>query len=399
MDFDRFHRDELPRRIAAGNGALVAADLRGQPSLALKLTGGASYTYAATPTTVEVRAGDERAHTVVELDAAAWADFVGEIRSVPGLLYAGMLQVPRGDTGVLFRWEPALRTLYYGRPLFDPAALELRDRRGRRLDLATTFTLESPRDDVRHFLAEAGFVVVRGVFSVAEVAALVGEVERLRAAARPGDRRSWWARNAAGEQRLCRLTYTSLQSARIAALNDDARVRGLVAAFHDDFVPAPDRLDGIAAILKNPGIVDGLSDLPWHIDCGMGGHPLMCPVLQVSVLLDAASPATGTLKFLAGSHRFATPVPGADESGLPVVTVHAEAGDCVLHLSDTMHAAPAPTGAARLRRSLVTSFYRPAVLALMPPGKAFNDVLLSRADGHVESLQVIRDALAGAAGH
>lgn len=118
----------------------------------------------------------------------------------------------------------------------------------------------------------------------------------------------------------------------------------------------------------------------------MGGHPTLCPVLQISVLLDAASPDTGTLKFLAGSHRFVTRVPG-DEHALPIVTVEAAPGDCVLHLSDTMHAAPPPRGAARYRRSLVASFYRPSVLDVVPPGKAFNDVLLSRDDGHVEDLR------------
>ena len=76
------------------------------------------------------------------------------------------------------------------------------------------------------------------------------------------------------------------------------------------------------------------------------------------------------------------------------MTVHARRGDCILHLSDTMHAAPPPLGAGRYRRSLVTSFYRPAVFDLVPPGHGFNDVLLARADGHVENLRTKADALA-----
>jgi len=393
LDFEPFHRHELPRRLAAGHGALAAGDLTGQPALGWRLAGGGAYTYVPRAGGVEIVAGEAAADTVVVLDAGAWRDFVGELRSVPALLYAGALAVPRGDVRVLFRWEPALRALYHGRPLFDPARLDLRGRDGRPLDLDASFARDAAPEEVAHVLGEAGFAVVRGVLAPAEIAALSAEVERLCAAARPGDRASWWARTAAGAQVLCRVTYAGLKSAAIAALNDDPRLRVLVAAFRADLRPAPDRLDGIAAILKHPGVVDGLADLPWHVDCGMGGHPLMCPVVQVSVLLDEASPATGTLEFLAGSHRYAAHAPGAERDGLPIATVHGAAGDCVLHLSDTMHAAPPPRGAGRYRRSLVTSFYRPEVLAAVPPGTAFNDVLLARPDGHVDDLQTRADAI------
>jgi hypothetical protein len=393
LDFDRFHREELPRRLAAGNGALAAHDLAGQPALGFRLRSGNAYTYAPRADGVAILAGDDAAHTVVTLDAAAWRDFVSETRTVPSLLYGGQLEVPRGAVDVLFRWETPLRALYFGRPLFDPAALALRDRAGRPLDLGATFTLASPRDELVHFLAEAGFCVVRAAFTPAEIARFSDEADRLCAAARQGDRRSWWARNAAGEQVLCRVTYASLGSEVIASLNDDPRVRALAAAYRDDLRPAPDRLDGIAVILKHPAIVDGLADLPWHVDCGMGGHPLMCPVLQVSLLLDDATPATGTLEFLTGSHRFAARAPRPDERDLPIVSVDARRGDVILHLSDTMHAAPPPRGAERYRRSLVTSFYRPAVFDLIPVGKGFNDVLLARADGHVENLRTRADEL------
>ena len=46
VDFDRFHAEELPRRIAAGHGALAAPDLPGVAPLAFRLPGGAAWTYA-----------------------------------------------------------------------------------------------------------------------------------------------------------------------------------------------------------------------------------------------------------------------------------------------------------------------------------------------------------------
>jgi len=385
-DFDHFHDVELPRRLRTAPGLQAAGDVCQQPSLAFRLRDGRAYTYTPGSPTITIASGERAAHTVVELDAAAWADFATERRSIPSLLYGKMLVIARGDANVLFGWEPALRALLQERPIYDVSTLDLRDENGAPLNLAKTFTGASAPAAVARFVSEAGFAVVRGVFSSEEIATLAGEADRLAAAARQGDRRSWWARNGDGEQILCRVTYTPLMSEAIAALIDDSRLRNLARAFAPDYVPAPDRLDGVALIIKNPNVVDGLSDLPWHIDCGMGGHPALCPVLQITVVLDAASEDTGTLKFLAGSHRFVTRMP-ADESALPVVTVAAEPGDCVLHLSDTMHAAPPPRGAARYRRSLVTSFYRPSVLDVVPPGQGFNDVLLSREDGHVENLR------------
>ena len=58
LDFHRFHREELPRRLRAGNGALAARDARRLGSLAFRLPDGAAYTYlpAATTTSTSCRA-------------------------------------------------------------------------------------------------------------------------------------------------------------------------------------------------------------------------------------------------------------------------------------------------------------------------------------------------------
>ena len=49
-----------------------------------------------------------------------------------------------------------------------------------------------------HFLRTAGYLFVRGVFAPDEVAALLAEAEALRGEATPGDKLSWWAKDAAG---------------------------------------------------------------------------------------------------------------------------------------------------------------------------------------------------------
>ena len=44
-------------------------------------------------------------------------------------------------------------------------------------------------------------------------------------------------------------------------------------------------------MITNPGATEGLSDLPWHVDCGLGGHPVLCPTVNLGIQLDAANAA------------------------------------------------------------------------------------------------------------
>src|SRR5262249_57895615 len=89
----------------------------------------------------------------------------------------------------------------------------------------------------------------------------------------------------------------------IAALSDDPRVVRLGALLGGGLLPLVDRSDAHSLVIKNPGVVEGLSDLPWHRDCGLGGHPFTCPSVQVGIQLDAASAASGRLHFVPGSWR------------------------------------------------------------------------------------------------
>ena len=68
--FHRFHREELPRRIAAGNGALAWADLQHLGTLGLHTPAG-TYTYVPVDGSVAVVEGDDRADTVIDLNLKA----------------------------------------------------------------------------------------------------------------------------------------------------------------------------------------------------------------------------------------------------------------------------------------------------------------------------------------
>jgi hypothetical protein len=192
IDFDRFHSDELPRRIAGGNGKLAAADLEGVGPLAFRVLDGRAFTYVPTAGSVEIRAGDADARTVVSLTRDDFSDFVNELRTCFGLLYAGRVEIERGDFAWLERWEPALRALYDARPIVDPATMDLPS------DLTRSYTLDDSDADLAEFLSAAGFLHVRGVLGADELAALDADVERGRAAARPDDGRSWWATRPTG---------------------------------------------------------------------------------------------------------------------------------------------------------------------------------------------------------
>lgn len=377
LDFDRFHGETLPRLVRA-NGRLAGRAAQVTGPLAFRLPDGRAYTYGIGGDGVQVGPGDEDARTVVALTEAAWSDFVNEARTCFGLLYAGLVSFPRGDFDALDRWEPALRGLFAGRPPYDPDAVS-------DLDLARSFLIDEA-DEAGEFLRRAGFVHVRGVFDEEEVAVVGAEVERMRRAARPTDGRSWWAKDSTGSDVCCRLIYASLSSGVLGAFVDDERLSRLAALGGVDVQPAPDRLDGVSVVLKNPAIVEGLSDLPWHRDCGLGGHPVLCPTLLIGVQLDAANAGSGQLSYLAGSHRTTGAPPAPGDRSLPVVGIDAGPGDVTIHFGHVLHVAPPPESSGAGRRTMYIGYSNPAAFDAVPAGRGYNDVLFTGLDdGHVLS--------------
>jgi hypothetical protein len=386
VEFGAFHREELPRRLAAGHGALAAEDdLAAIGALAFRMPSGEAFTYRPRPGGVDVVAGDRDAQTVIELAPELWQDLVHDLESAPGLLYAGKARCAKGDAMRFVRWEPGLRAMYHGRPVFRPERVDLRDRAGRPLDPARGFTLADDRAEMAHFLRTAGYLLVKGVFSGEETRRMQRHADALEAEAYQGDKRSWWGRNAAGDDVLCRVTRCGAVD-DLRALFGDPRIAGLAALSHEKLDPREDDGDGISVLIKNPAMTEGLSDLPWHRDCGMGGHASMCPVLIFSIYLAPSRPETGELRMLPGSHEASLGFFEATDPRAPRgVSLVADPGDVTLHYGDIMHAAPPPTGSGPFRRCVLLSFARPDAYNHRGE-RSYNDVLLSRDDGQVEHL-------------
>jgi hypothetical protein len=391
IDFEQFHEVELPERLAAGNGAMAAAALQGASPIAFQLADGRSYTYAPSPDGLDITPGSEGARTVVQLAHEDWCDFVWELRSCFALLYGDRVEIIRGTFGHLARWEPGLRAAFDGQPIYDlddpPPVL---DSRGNPLDLERAFTIDDDEAVLRDFLDRAGFLHLRGVLAAHEIQAIITDVETAVADARPDDERSWWT-TVDGEEVCNRVNYLNDRSAVIAGIGHDPRFERISRLGGADLREAPDRLDGNGVVIKVPGASTGLADLPWHRDCGMGGHPVKCPMLNVGIQLDAASASSGQLQMIAGSHLGTSRLPGDEEARhLPVVALTTEPGDVTVHFGHTLHAAPPPTGAAAGRRALYLSYVPPLTFEVVGPGQGYNDVLFTRDAGRVRHIDEIR---------
>jgi hypothetical protein len=172
----------------------------------------------------------------------------------------------------------------------------------------------------------------------------------------------------------------------LAGAHEDPRLQRIASWTDEPLRPFPDRLDGHSVVMKNSAVVSGLSDLPWHRDCGMGGHPVLCPSLNIGIQLDRADAENGQLWYLAGSHRHTNRISEVDRHpDWPVVRIEADPGDVTVHYAHVLHVAPPPTGADAQRRTLYVGFNNPAVGDVVPAGKGYNDVVFSQGDGRVRA--------------
>ncbi len=209
-----------------------------------------------------------------------------------------------------------------------------------------------------HFLAEAGFLHLTNVFTAAEMAEVSADMDAALPQYRPDDGRSWWATTATGEERAVRLQWFHERSPLTAALLEDDRLLR-VARLTSDGHQHRSAENKIEALVKPIGVVQGISDLPWHKDCSLGRHSYRCCSLTVGISVTGADDRSGQLAVVAGSHR-ALVQPAFFRAcwGLPEVPLPTEVGDITVHCSCTLHKSHPPVD--RERRVMYTDFTLPA---------------------------------------
>jgi hypothetical protein len=374
--FGEWHLVRLPALITR-HGHLVVDDLRGVEPLAFRVDDGTSYTWIATDDGVRIVEGDATAATVVELSASTFSEFLHELLTASGAVRTGRARVARGTLEGWQRWEPAIQSVCSGREVYGVAVWQtLVDVDGSPLDLHRRFRVDDDVDEMRHFLTTAGYLHVEAVFTQPEIDRYRVEVEQVRAATTPGDPYSWWSINAAGDEVVTRINYLGRHSSLLQELSNEPRLAHYARLANPDVLVCDDRLDGPMVFIKNANVVQGNGDLGWHVDDGIGGHPVMCPLIQAGIQLDRADAANGQLLVLAGSHRYTKHwIAWGDERDLPAVAFDTEPGDLTIHYGDTMHTTPPPTADDAGRRALYYKFAEPKTFEWIPSACHYNDAL------------------------
>jgi hypothetical protein len=374
--FADWHRTELAALVGR-HGDLVVDDLHGADPLAFRLSDGTAFTWIAADDGVRVIEGDVQAATVVELSERTFSEFVHELLTATGALRTGRARMTRGELAGWQRWEPAIRSLCSGRQIYSAGVWQtLVDSDGVPLDLFRRFHVDDDLAEMRQFLTTAGYLHIEAVFSQEEIEQYRAEVELARAQTTPGDPYSWWSINAVGDEVVTRINYLGRHSSLLQELSHDARLARFARLANVDARVCDDRLDGPMVFIKNANVVEGNGDLGWHVDDGIGGHPVMCPLIQAGIQLDHANAANGQLLVLAGSHRYAKHwISWGEERDLPVVAFDTAPGDLTIHYGDTMHTTPAPTANDAGRRALYYKFAEPKTFRWIPPACHYNDAL------------------------
>jgi hypothetical protein len=206
-----------------------------------------------------------------------------------------------------------------------------------------------------HFLAEAGFLHVAGMFTVEEMAEVSAELDEAIAAADRDDGASWWARTTSDEWYASRILGFNQKSPTLRTLLQSDRFTALGRLTDDEYVQRdPLHGDSAEGLLKKVGVVEGISDVSWHKDCSMGGHSRHCCGMTVGISVTGAQRHNGELGVVPGSHRANIAVLGVEGLDLPRLPLPTQTGDITIHCSCTLHMSRPPESAER--RVVYTGF-------------------------------------------
>ena len=303
---------------------------------------------------VRVASGPAPEGATVRLTTEQLSELASDQATFMGFFTWGTLDQPAGRLEHLLDWWLVLRAALDARPVYTPGSVSFRALDGGALDLNRSFRLDDDPAEMQHFLEEAGFLHLEAVFDEAEMQRVNREMDQHAGAYAPDDGQSWWAKTADGTQRLVRQQMFEQHSEAARELLDDDRLLRIGEIPGDAHEPR----NSCQALVKPIGVVEGISDVPWHKDCSLGRHSYDCSGMTVGVSVTGADATSGQLRVTAGSHRgLVWPAFSRKGTGLPEVDLATETGDVTVHLSCTLHMSQPPV--TRERRVLYTGFALP----------------------------------------
>jgi hypothetical protein len=363
LDPARFFGDDLPAALdAAGPLLAEALGVLRLPPLVIDVDG-VSWTLQVDGPGVAVRGGtdggtnpgDDAMH--LRLDVSQLADLVTDQVTPMGWFSGGALAL-EGRLERLLDWWLVLRGALDGVAPHVAGPMAFEDADGAPLELTRRFEWDDADADMDRFLGQAGFLHVGGVFTEDEMAAVSADMDRAAPTYSPGDGRSWWARTDDGVDRLVRMQGFDTMSDTAASLVADGRLARLGALTGDGHQWGGMESNALEALVKPIGVVQGISDVPWHKDCSLGRHSYECCSLTVGISVTGADANSGQLRVVAGSHRaLVWPAFLRRDNPLPVLDLPTSTGDVTVHLSCTLHMAQPPVESER--RVMYTGFRLP----------------------------------------
>jgi hypothetical protein len=333
----------------AGRGATY----KDAPSLGL-VVDGRGLTLGVRDGVMVASSGIDDAGVVAEMAADALSDLVQDVQSTMGLAMTSRVQLTAGNINEWIGWEPILRALFDGRKVHETGDVTFLDRDGGHLDLDRSFTIDDDHEEIGHFLTEAGFLHIENVFDADEMARVAADIDHWIEKATPDDGESWWATDEDGVDQAVRVLFFYEKSEALRELVESDRYQWLAGLTGDGH----QHKGGAEGLVKPLGIVKGLSDLPWHKDCGQGRHSYMCNSMTCGISVTGADRVSGALGVIPGSHRANTMATGRDPMlDLAPRMLETETGDVTVHCSDTLHRAHPPV--ERPRKVVYSGFGLP----------------------------------------
>ncbi len=398
-DREQLHRDQIfdeliPEALSshagiAGRGVLY----KSLPPLSLSVDGRSLRLYVEEGV-LRSAEGGVTGDAVATLGAEALSDLVQDWVTTMGLAMNSRVKMIEGGFGEWIGWEPVFRSLFDGRPVHEAGAIRLVDQRGGALDLNRSFEIDDDPREMAHFLEEAGFLHLQSIFTEEEMAEVAADLDRSIESARPDDGASWWAGDSQGVQQAVRVLFFHEKSDTLMELLRDKRLQWLSGLTGDHLSGGTDGGGwmGAEGLVKPLDIQSGLSDLPWHKDCGQGRHSYYCNGLSIGISVTGADEQSGALGIVPGSHRANVQTAGKDESlDIPAIKLVTQTGDLTVHCSDTLHRAHRPT--ERPRKVVYTGFKQPLL-----SGDAIPEVSEEQQRADRARLTNVQDRIAGAGG-